>query len=43
MMMMTMTTTTSVERIGGMLGRETEVLGKNLTQCHFVSHKSHMT
>jgi hypothetical protein len=25
------------------IGRETEVLGKNLFQCHFVHHKSHMT
>jgi hypothetical protein len=28
--------------VGGMIGRETEVLGGNLPQCHFVNHKSHM-
>jgi hypothetical protein len=28
--------------IGGMLGRETEVLGENLPQCRFVQHKTHM-
>jgi hypothetical protein len=28
--------------IGGMIGRETEVLGKNLPQCRFVHHKPHM-
>jgi hypothetical protein len=25
------------------IGRETEVLGENLAQRHFVHHKSHMT
>jgi hypothetical protein len=28
--------------IGAMIGRETEVLGENLTQCLFVHHKPHM-
>jgi hypothetical protein len=28
--------------IGGMIGKETEVLGENLPQCRFVHHKLHM-
>jgi hypothetical protein len=28
--------------IGGMIGRETEVLGENLLKCRFVHHKPHM-
>jgi hypothetical protein len=28
---------------GMMIGWETEVLGENLSQCHFVRHKYHMT
>jgi hypothetical protein len=25
------------------LAEETELLGENLSQCHFLHHKSHMT
>jgi hypothetical protein len=28
--------------VGGMISRETEVLGENLPQCRFVHHKPHM-
>jgi hypothetical protein len=28
---------------GMRIGKETEVLGENLPQCHFLHHKSHMT
>jgi hypothetical protein len=28
--------------IGGMIGRETDILGENLPQCRFVHHIPHM-
>jgi hypothetical protein len=28
--------------IGGLIGRESEVLGENLLQCRIVDHKTHM-
>jgi hypothetical protein len=32
------------EAVSGMIiVRETEILGENMPQCHFVHHKSHMT
>jgi hypothetical protein len=33
----------NVEKVEWELAAETEVLGKNLPQYHFVHHKSHMT
>jgi hypothetical protein len=38
--MMMMIVEQSVE---GEMAGETEVLGENLTHCHFVHHKFHMT
>jgi hypothetical protein len=32
------------EAVGVMrIGRENEIFGEHLPQCHFVHHKSHMT
>jgi hypothetical protein len=33
----------SVELSVELLAGETEVLGENLAQCHFIHHKYHMT
>jgi hypothetical protein len=44
MMMMMMMMMISVEQLlDWVLSEETEILEKNLPQCHFVHHKSHMT
>jgi hypothetical protein len=33
----------NVEELVGWLAEETEVPGENLSQCHFIHYKSHMT
>jgi hypothetical protein len=32
-----------VQSVEGKFAGETEILGENLPQCHFVHHKSHIT
>jgi hypothetical protein len=34
---------TNVEQLVELAAGETEILGKNLPQCRFVHHKSHIT